>query len=155
MLPSASVKSPRPRKPCIIDRRMGVRVAQSQQSLPGDQDQDFPLINIVQEQLHRRIRTKIFRVFVLLFPALLETRDDDHVIPGNAPLHTRMHSCPFMPLHAPPCPSMPLHAPPCPSMPLHPNYWRGNCPICPPSPPPLHGQEELLRISDSGPQAMS
>ena len=82
MLPSTSVKSPRPRKPCLLDRRMGVRVAQSQQSLPGDQDQDFPLINIVQEQLHRRIPTKIFRVFVLLFPALLETRD----IPGNAPL---------------------------------------------------------------------
>ena len=50
----------------------------AQQSLPGDQDQDFPLINIVQEQLHRRIPTTIFRVFVLLFPALLETRDDRH-----------------------------------------------------------------------------
>ena len=78
MLPSTSVKSPRPRKPWLLDRRMGVHVAQSQQSLSGDQDQDFPLINIVQEQLYRRIPTTIFRVFVLLFPALLETRDDRH-----------------------------------------------------------------------------
>ena len=78
MLPSTSVKSPRPRKPCLSIRPSYVRVAQSQQSLPGDQDQDFRLINIVQEQLHRRIPTTIFRVFVLLFPALLETRDDRH-----------------------------------------------------------------------------
>ena len=55
-----------------IDRRMGVRVAQSQQSPPGDH------FHIVQEQLHRGIPTKIFRVFVLLFPALLETRDERH-----------------------------------------------------------------------------
>ena len=49
MLPSTSVTSPRPRKSsCLLYGRLGVRVAQSQQSLLGAK-----ILNIVQEQLRR------------------------------------------------------------------------------------------------------